>query len=324
MKCQCCGEEVQIGARFCMNCSAPIEYDSETREYLENEQLKLEKKKKDTKLKKKIIGCLSTITSLCVVCLVFMGIFYDKDSNSLTSNKVEKAVAVVADYKGSLNEQPVIEDNSNAAKNLKKVPLGMGNSMSSKSYEITLLDVDIVDKSYENAVLYTFHSGEEYAFVKVSLTNLLYEDAIYSSLFHFTATCDGKEVNQNKSGTLGEGNKFISIDGKNERRQTKTGYICYSLPEGWKVLEVGVNIDGIDNEPKLIVENPKNREISQSELNSIIEKCGVEQFLRDNKIRVDDEVVEKLITEFMHLNCLSSTDYVPPLGLTSYIQSHIK
>ena len=35
-------------------------------------------------------------------------------------------------------------------------------------------------RNYENAILYTFHSGEEYAFVKLSLTNLLYEDAIYS------------------------------------------------------------------------------------------------------------------------------------------------
>ena len=30
----------------------------------------------------------------------------------------------------------------------------MGESLSSKSYEIILLDVDIVDKDYENAILY--------------------------------------------------------------------------------------------------------------------------------------------------------------------------
>lgn len=323
MKCQCCGGEVKIGERFCRYCYNPIEYDLESQKLLEEEQAKLEKRKKNKKTKNKIIKSATTVLSLALVFFIGFSIFYDNGAKEFNTTKIETVANVLTNYQEShentdVKPMEVYEDNNI------KIPLNMGESLSSKSYEITLLDIDIVDKNYENAVLYTFHSGEEYAFVKVSLSNLLYEDAIYSSLFHFTATCDGKEILESKSGTLGEGNKFISIDGKNERRQTKTGFICYSVPENWKVIEVKVNIDGIDNEPKLIVENPKNREISQSELNTIIEKCGVNQFLRDNDIRVDDDVIEELITEFMHLNCLSSTDYVPPKGLTSYIQSHVK
>ena len=40
MKCQCCGEEVTIGERFCRYCYNPIEYDLESQKLLEEEQAK--------------------------------------------------------------------------------------------------------------------------------------------------------------------------------------------------------------------------------------------------------------------------------------------
>ena len=46
MKCKFCGEEIIIGSRFCSGCSAPIDYDEETKEKLNEQQQELEKKKK--------------------------------------------------------------------------------------------------------------------------------------------------------------------------------------------------------------------------------------------------------------------------------------
>ena len=322
MKCQCCGEEVKIGERFCRYCYNPIEYDLESQKLLEEEQAKLEKRKKNKKTKNKIIKSAKTVLSLVLVFFIGFTIFYDKGAGEFNTTKVEEVANILTEYQES-HQNHSVEPIEVQQENKVKVPLNMGESLSSKSYEVTLLDVDIVDKNYENAILYTFHSGEEYAFVKLSLTNLLYEDAIYSSLFNFSATCDGKEILESKSGTLGEGNKFISIDGKNERRQTKMGFLCYSVPENWKVIEVKVNIDGIDNEPKLIVENPKNRVISQVELEQIIEKCNVKEVLKDANLRPNDDELYKVITDFMHLNCLSKTDYVPPQGLSKYIQEQL-
>ena len=41
MKCQCCGEEVKIGERFCRYCYNPIEYDLESQKLLETAFQKL-------------------------------------------------------------------------------------------------------------------------------------------------------------------------------------------------------------------------------------------------------------------------------------------
>ena len=137
--------------------------------------------------------------------------------------------------------------------------------------------------------------------------------------------CDGREVNQNKSGTLGEGNKFMSIDGLNHRRHKKTGYICYSLPEGWKELKINMNIDGLDNEPVLIVENPKNREISEMEIENIIESAEIWDFMYDNSLRyISDEDLATYITDFMHNHCLSQTDFIPHAELKQYIAERAK
>ncbi len=327
MRCQFCGAEVMVGARFCMNCSAPIEYDKETQEKLEKEQLKREKGKKQKKIRRNIIKCGSTTLGLLTICLVFIGIFYDKEEKTFNTNKVEHVVNVVSEFKENQNSNLLNTEDSqlvDGTKDENRIPLNMGETLCSNSYAITLEDVDIIDKNYEKAILYNFRQGEEFVFVKVSLENLLYEDAVYSSLFHFIGLYNGVEINQSKSGTLGEGNKFISIDGLNQRRQTKSGYICYSLPEGWQKLEIRVNIDGLENEPMLIVENPKNRVLSNEELKSIIVSTDIKSCLRDEHISLSDEELYGLITDFMHLNCLSKTDYVSQDGLLSYIKLNYK
>ena len=317
MKCKFCGEEIIIGSRFCSGCSAPIDYDEETKEKLNEHQQELEKKKHIDKIKKKIIRVLGSLIPLCVLCFIFITVFYDGSGNKFTTEKVTKMVSTVKE-----NQQ---KNEENKTEEVVRIPVEMGESCSSDSYEITLQDADIVDKSYEKAIVYNFRSGEEFVFIKVSLWNKLYEDAVYSSLFQFVGRCDGSEVNQSKSGTLAEGNKFKSIDGLNSRRQTKDGFICYSLPEGWRKLEIDVKIDNIENEPMLIVENPKNRPISNSEIEQIIDNCEIEDFLYDNNLySISDEDLYSIITDFMHLNCLSKTDKVPGNLLKTHIKEQVK
>lgn len=312
MKCKHCGADIKVGQRFCYNCAMPIDYDGKTKMFLNDQQDKLEKK--NERIRNKSIKVIVKMFSLFFICFIFVGLFYDMNKKEITVNKITNVVTTLDEKKDSKSNK--VEK--------KRFSVNMGESCSSKSYEITLKDVDIVDKAYEKAIFYNFKNGEEYVFVKVSLFNKLYESAIYSSLHHFLGVCDGVEVNQSKGGTLAEGNTFISIDGLNERRQTKEGFLCYSLPEGWKKLEVSVKIDNLENEPLLIVENPKNREISESEIDKIIEDCEIEDYLSDFSLSISEEELFEIIVDFMHSNCLSKTDFVSRDMLKSYIKSKCK
>lgn len=317
MKCKQCGAEIIVGQRFCSNCCMPIEYDENTRKKFEEKQNKLEQKKKNNKTKKKIIAVVSSIIPVFVLCFIFVGVFFDKDKGFTTDKAVNMATTVSSVVNQTENEE-VVEERI-------KIPISMGESCSTEGYDLTLLDVDIVDKDYDRAILFNFKSGEEFVFIKLGMYNKLYEDVIYSSLFQFEGICDGVEVLQSKSGAIAEPEVFPVLDGTNYRRSTKEGYICYSLPDGWKKLELDVNIDNVDGEPLLIIENPKNRPISEEELDSIIEKCGIDDFLYDADLSsVSDEDLYRVIRDFMHKNALSKTDYVPPQGLQVYIREQFK
>lgn len=317
MKCKHCGSDIKIGQRFCYNCSMPIDYDIKTAALLEEQQEKKEKEKIRRIRIRKINKIFMFVLSVSIISYVFHEIFWDNKGFT-----VDKVVNVVENIK-EVNK--LVETSVDDGEETEGYFVEIGEGCSSISYEIELLDVEIIDKSYDRAILYNFRNNEEYVFIKVSIFNKSYEDAIYSSLYNFKGVCDGIDVNQSKSGTLAEGNTFISIDGLNYRRSTKIGFICYSLPEGWKDLRLYVNIDGIENEPVLLIENPKNRVISNEEIEQIIEYCNIEDYLMEIHLSyISDEELYSAIIDFMHQNCLNKTDKVSSSALKSYLIGVLK
>lgn len=190
------------------------------------------------------------------------------------------------------------------------------------------MDCDIIDKNYEKANFYTIPSGQELVFVKIQLFNKSYSDVVYSSLINFMGNYNGEIISPNMSALVADVNsKYKSMDGSNPRRQVKEGYVCYSLPIGWKHLTIILNIDDmetVEGEPVLVVENPKNREILEDEILKIREENGIDDFLISNKLgHFSDESINNCIIDFMHINCISKMDRVPKSELKDYLKKNL-
>lgn len=321
MKCKHCNADIIVGSRFCINCCAPIEYDSVTIKQFEEESFKKDRSKKRNKTIHKYVKFCLSLFSMCLVLTIGFFTFYDKSSNSFNTDTFTSVSEFITKPKESIEQKN--QDTINDAKiTSKRTPLEIGESISSKTYEILFEKVHIVDIDSESARYYSIRKGKEYVLIKLSIGNSTYNDTVISSLFNFVANIDDKEIVESFSGVLAEG--YPSINGVNFRRSLKTGYICYYVEEGWKKINISVNIDGLENEPYLIVENPKNRIIGDEEISNIIEQCEIDNFMYTNGLNyVSKSDLARIITDFMHLNCISKGDIVPSEGLQKYILGNV-
>lgn len=312
MKCKHCGEEIIIGSRFCSCCSAPIDYDMRTQELIEKNEIARKQQVKIKTMKHNLWILFVVLIIVSCVSFIFYNVFYDKSNNEFTTNKVTTVV-------DNIKEQKELEDK----KKIDKLTVEIGESCVSESYEVNLLDCDIIDDNHKDANFYTIIDGQELVFVKIQMYNRSYQDAVYSSLVNFMGSYNGQLISPNMSGLISD-RKYKSIDGNNYRRKTKEGYLCYSLPKGWKYFSVILNIDNIEEvegEPVLFVENPKNREIKEEELLKIREDNKIDDFLYDNNLGyLSEEEINNCIINFMHQNCLSKLDRVPKSELKDFIK----
>lgn len=312
MKCKHCGEEIIIGSRFCSSCSAPIDYDMRTQELLEKNEIDRKKQVAIKTMKHNL--WIIFIVCIIVACIsfIFYNVFYDKQNKGFSTEKVTTVV-------DNIKEQKELEEK----KKIDKLTVEIGEGCVAESYEVKLLDCDIIDENHNDANIYTIINGQELVFIKIQMYNRSYSDAIYSSIVNFMGNYNGQIISPNMGGFLA-GNKYKSIDGRNNRRQTTQGYLCYSLPTGWKYLSVILNIDNIEEvegEPILFVENPKNRQIKEEELLKIREENQIDDFLYDNKLGyLSEEEINNCIISFMHQNCLSKLDRVPKSELKDFIK----
>lgn len=249
MKCKHCGVDIIVGSRFCINCCSPIEYDNQTTNQLEENTAK---RKKNNKNISKYLKIFLSLFILCLICVVGVTLFYNKSFSDFNTNSVNKL--------SEFFTIPEIEqDNESNNDKIKitpeRIPLNIGESISSKTYVISFDGLDVVDSNNERAHFYSIKKGKEYVLIKLTLENRTQTDTIVSSLFNFVAFVDNKEVPESFSGVLAEG--FYSINGLNTKNIVKTGYLCYYVDEGWKEINVAVNIDGLENEPYLFVKNSK-------------------------------------------------------------------
>lgn len=306
MVCKHCGAEITVGSRFCLNCCCPISYDKET---IEKHSLEIEKKNKEIQRNKILRKVRKIVCFFIVFGVVGYGayaVFYDRNSDEITLNNVSSFVENIREKNNVSNssdmeiEKPIIE---------------LGDSMSVDSYGIYLKELRIVDKNSDKAIFYSMTEGKEYVIISLELINRSKEDIPVSCLLNLKAYLNNELIAPSLSGVLAE--SLPSIDGLVLKGSTKSGVVCYQLNEDWRNLKIELDIDMKDseNEPVLLIENPKNRSISEDELDEIKEKYDLDA-------GIDDSILDKLIVDFMHTNALSKNDFISKKDLEKFIENN--
>lgn len=305
MGCKFCGNKLVEGSRFCLSCGMPIDFSDSEEEKFAKETEERER----VKLRDRKINMIFSI-SLPIICIIVLFLFF--------------YILFFSENKISLN---VILQESKVTKTLEEINQNIinkpnvfvGDSFESKSYIVTLKDILIIDKESENSKFYTITTGKEYILLNVLMENLTYSDVVYSPITNFKAYLDGNLIDISRSGILAEG--LTSLEGSNKRKSFRDGYLAYYVPQGWKKLVIDIGLDGLENEPILCIENPKNRNISDEELDEIWEMYGINDFLYENDLGyLNDEDINACITDFMHKNCLDRHDYIPIQKLNEEIK----
>lgn len=317
MKCKHCGIENAYGSRFCKGCCAPLEYDSETEQRNNEKTIKNERKKKKNLKLKKIHKIGIKIISLCVVCGIVLFVFYDKDLKTFNTSNIQNVSTKILD----LSKKKDIEADNMSIINENRTPLKIRETVESKSYIISYNSLKLIDSDSEDALVYSINGNKECILIELSIENKGYKEIPITSLFQFKGYLDGIEKASNLT-VVSDGNS-IPIETVLQSRQTHIGHLGYSLQEGWKELKIVVNIDGVEDEPYIHVENPKNRTISKDEINSIIVDCSIEDFMYENKLNISDEQLYIIIEDFMHSYKLSKGDFIPHEVLKNYIKNNI-
>lgn len=305
MDCKFCGNKLIEGSRFCLSCGMPIDFNESEEEKFAKETEEREKVKLRDRKINMIFGVSLPIICIIVLFLFFYILFFSENKIDLNVTLQESEVT------------KTLEETNQGIVN--KPNVFVGDSFESKSYIVTFKDILVIDKDSENSILYNVTTGKEYVLLNVMMENLTYSDVVYSSITNFKAYLDGDLINPSYSGVLAE--NFTSLEGSNKRKSSRDGYLAYNVPQGWKKLVIDIGIDGLENEPVLCIENPKNRNISEDELKKIWETYEINDFLYENDLGyLDDEDINACIVDFMHKNCLDRHDYIPIQKLNEEIK----